>query len=147
MNKLIIRPLNENDYEQWLPLWDGNNYGERDDDVTYHTWKRISSPKNIMVRGICAEVGGEIRGIAHYIVHFTTGQVNPVAYMQDVFVDPKHRRKGIGRRLVNEITEIAKREDWSRLYWLAQENNKEARAMYEHFGIKLNFTFYVLPIS
>ncbi|MGH1404073.1 MAG: GNAT family N-acetyltransferase [Alphaproteobacteria bacterium] len=147
MNRLIIRPLKEDDYEKWLPLWDGNNLGQRDDAVTASTWARLCNPDNHMVNGLCAEMGDDFCGITHYILHNTTGQLNPVCYMQDVYVDPPHRRRGIGRRLVNRITEIGKEEEWARLYWLTQEGNLEAKAMYENFGIKLDFTFYVLPIT
>ena len=147
MNRLVIRPLMRQDYDQWLTLWDGNNLGQRNDEVTQSTWGRLCNDENWMVNGLCAEMNGELRGIAHYILHPTTGQIAPVCYMQDVYVAPEHRRQGVGRRLVNEITEIGKKEEWARLYWLTQEGNIEAKAMYENFGIKLNFTFYVLPIS
>lgn len=147
MNRLIIRPLKFDDFGAWLPLWDGNNLGQRDEAVTTETWSRLNDPDNWMVNGLCAEMGGETVGIVHYILHPTTGNIAPVCYMQDVFVSPDHRRKGIGRRLVEEVTKIGSREKWARMYWLTQVGNKEAKAMYENFGIKLDFTFYVLPIS
>lgn len=147
MNRLKIRSLTEHDYDQWLALWIGNNQGDIDEEITACTWKRLADPDNTMVNGLCAEMNGEFRGIAHYILHNTTGQIKPVCYMQDVYVDPQFRRQGVGKRLVNEITEIGKREDWARLYWITQRNNFEAKKMYENFGIKLDFTFYVLPIG
>ena len=88
-----------------------------------------------------------ITGIVHYILHPTTGSIQPVCYMQDVYIDPNYRRKGIGKRLVNEVTEIGKREKGTRMYWLTQFGNVEAKSMYENFGVKLDFTLYVLPIS
>ena len=121
--------------------------GERNSEVTTETWSRLCDPQNGQVNGLCAEQDGEMLGIVHYILHPTTGQINPVCYMQDVYVDPAHRRKGIGKRLVGEVTKIAKQEKWARMYWLTQDGNAEAKAMYENFGIKLNFTLYVLPIS
>lgn len=147
MNRVVIRPLQFNDFAHWLPLWDGNNLGQRDEAVTAETWSRLCDPKNTLVNGLCAEMNGEMMGIVHYILHPTTGHINPVCYMQDVFVDPAHRRKGIGKRLVNEVTKIGKQEKWARMYWLTQVGNAEAKAMYENFGIKLDFTFYVLPIN
>ncbi len=147
MNRIILRPLQFDDFAKWLPLWDGNNLGQRNEEVTTETWSRLCDPDNTQVNGIAAEMNGEILGIAHYILHPTTGHINPVCYMQDVYVDPAHRRKGIGKRLVNEITKIGNQEKWARMYWLTQVGNSEAKAMYENFGIKLDFTFYVLPIS
>jgi len=147
MNRLIIRPLQFDDFPAWLPLWDANNLGQRNEAVTSETWSRLCDADNVMVNGLCADMGGEIMGIVHYILHPTTGAINPVCYMQDVYVDKAHRRKGLGKRLVNEVTKIAEKEKWARMYWLTQEGNVEAKAMYENFGIKLNFSFYVLPID
>ena len=147
MNRLVIRPLKFDDFPKWLPLWDGNNLGHRDEAVTAETWSRICDPDNTQVNGLCAEMGDNIAGILHYILHPTTGSIKPVCYMQDVYVDPDYRRKGIGKRLVHGLTEIGQKEKWTRMYWLTQFGNVEAKAMYENFGVKLDFTLYVLPIS
>ena len=147
MNKLVIRPLKFEDYSKWLPLWDGNNIGQRDEAVTAETWKRLCDAKNTQVNGLCADMGGKLLGITHYIIHPTTGHLNPVCYMQDVYVDPDHRRKGVAKRMIEELTKIGAREKWARMYWLTQEGNREAKVMYENFGVKLDFSFYVLPIS
>ncbi|MCK5384448.1 MAG: GNAT family N-acetyltransferase [Alphaproteobacteria bacterium] len=147
MNKLVIRPLVLEDYSKWLPLWNGNNLGQHNEDVTAKTWERLCDPKNTQVNGLAADMGGRLLGITHYILHPTTGHINQVCYMQDVYVDPAHRRKGIAKRMVEELTKIAVREKWARMYWLTQTGNLEAKAMYESFGVKLDFSFYVLPIS
>ncbi len=147
INKLVIRPLVFEDYSKWLPLWIGNNLGQRDEAVTVETWKRLCDTKNTQVNGLTADMGGQLLGITHYILHPTTGNINPVCYMQDVYVAPEHRRKGVARRMVEELTKIANHEKWARMYWLTQAGNMEAKAMYENFGIKLDFSFYVLPIS
>lgn len=147
MNRLTVRPLCAEDYARWLPLWDANNQGQSDDTVTFVTWQRLTDPDDKQVNGLCAEMNGELMGIVHYILHPTTGAINPVCYMQDVFVSPDHRRKGIGKRLVLEVTKIGQQEKWARMYWITQANNTEARAMYQNFGIALNFTFYVLPLN
>lgn len=146
MNQIFFRPLVYSDFSEWLPLWDGNNFGVRDDQVTQETWRRILAD-DLPVYGICAEQNGRLLGIAHYILHYTTGNIRPVCYMQDVYVSPLYRRKGIGRRLVEEIIAIGGREKWARLYWLTQSHNEEAKALYKNLGIKLDFAFYVLPIS
>ncbi len=147
MNRIVIRPLEFNDFPGWLPLWDGNNLGQRDEAVTAETWSRLIDKDNTQVNGLCAEMNGELMGIVHYILHPTTGQINPVCYMQDVYVSETHRRRGIAKRMVNEVTVIGQKEKWARMYWLTQFGNLEAKAMYENFGIKLDFTLYVLPIS
>lgn len=147
MNRIIVRPLRPDDYAKWLPLWDGNNLGQSDPAVTAVTWHRLCDPENQQVNGLCAEQNGELLGIVHYILHPTTGNITPVCYMQDVYVSPDHRRKGVGKRLVEAVTKIGAQEKWARMYWLTQDSNHEAKEMYKNFGVKLNFSFYVLPIA
>jgi ribosomal protein S18 acetylase RimI-like enzyme len=146
-NKLIIRPLVYNDFPNWLPLWDGNNLGQRDEAATTQTWERLSDPENTQVNGLCAVRGETMIGIVHYILHPTTGSIDPVCYMQDVYVAPQERKKGIGKKLVEAVTKQGEKEKWGRLYWLTPNDNIEAKALYKSLGIKLDFSFYVLPIS
>ncbi len=146
MNQIIVRPLTYTDFAGWLPLWNDNNLGENDEEITRETWRRILSDDE-KVYGICAEQNSNILGITHYILHPTTGHIKPVCYVQDVFVSKEHRGKGIGRKMIEEVIKIGISEEWARMYWLTQEDNEAAKALYKNLGIKLDFDFYVLPIS
>lgn len=141
-----IRPLVSEDFPAWLPLWDGNNKGKSDEAVTTETWTRLTDP-DFPVHGLCAEMNGEMTGLIHYVLHYTTGSIAPICYMQDVYVDPSHRNKGIARVMVMELSEIAFKEKWGRMYWLAEADNVAAQALYESIGVKLDFTLHVLPIA
>lgn len=143
---LKIRPLQSDDFPDWLPLWDGNNQGERKTDVTTETWARLSDSE-FPVHGLCAEIDGEMVGLIHYVLHYTTGSIAPICYMQDVYVDPKHRQKGIARAMVKALSKIAAQEKWGRMYWLAEAKNEAAQKLYRDIGVKLDFTLHVLPLS
>ena len=142
----IIRPLQAENFPGWLPLWDANNLGTRNVDVTTQTWARLMDPGST-VKGLCAVGRGEIMGLVHYILHPTTGAVEPACYMQDVFVDPEHRRKGNARALVQDVVRIGLKSRWSRLYWLAEADNQAAQALYKTLGVKLDFTLHVMPLG
>ena len=143
---LVIRPLRADDYAGWLPLWDGNNLGQRNDAVTAETWERLLDP-HTQVHGLCALEKSEIVGLVHYILHPTTGSVQPVCYMQDVFVDPMHRKKGIARQLVQDVAKMGRAQKWARMYWLAEAENIAAQRLYKNLGVKLDFTLHVLPLQ
>lgn len=140
-----IRPLEQDDYDQWLPLWDGNNQGQSNADVTAETWNRLINPV-YPVHGLGAFNDGEMTGLLHYILHPVTGHIDPVCYMQDVYVDEKFRQRGIARKLVTELSHIGKMENWARIYWLAEEDNIAAQNLYKNIGVKLNFSLHVLPL-
>lgn len=146
MTGLTIRTLQPEDFEFWLPLWNGNNQGVENEAVTKQTWARLISPDE-PVCGLGAFDGETMLGLVHYILHPTTGHLNPVCYMQDVFVDPAHRRKGIAKALVHKVAETGQSEKWARIYWLAESDNIPAQNLYKNHGVKLNFTLHVLPIG
>lgn len=141
---ITVRALSQVDYEPWRALWDANNQGHKNEDVTAATWQRLM--EDGQVRGLVAEDDGTVVGLVHFILHPVTGHNKPVCYMQDVFVDPAHRRKGIGRALVTALAHIGAAEGWARLYWLAEAHNQEAQSLYKNLGLKLDFTLHVLPL-
>lgn len=140
-----IRPLTAGDYESWLGLWDGNNLGTRNDQVTAQTWARLIDP-DFPVRGIIAELDDKLAGLLHYVLHPTTGSLSNVCYMQDVYVDPAFRKKGIAKALLSELARCGKQEGWTRIYWLAEAQNEAAQGLYKNIGVKLNFTLHVMPV-
>ena len=143
---LVIDEIAAGDYPAWGPLWDANNLGQKNEALKKVTWHRLMTPSS-PVRGLVARSDGRIVGLVHYILHPVTGHVEPVAYMQDLYVDPSCRRKGIGRALVEKVAEIGKNEGWARLYWLAEKKNGEAQALYTKLGVTLDFSLHVLPLQ
>lgn len=147
MNSVVkIRPLEPNDFPEWLPLWDGNNLGHRNEEVTTETWARLTDPAS-QVNGLGAFDGGTMVGLVHYIIHPTTGYIEHVCYMQDVWVDPERRGQGIAKKLVQALVKIGNKEKWARMHWFAENNNEAAQALYKNLGVKLDFSLHVYPMK
>lgn len=143
---MIIRPLSPTDYAEWLPLWDANNMGQKNQPLTDRTWRRIIDPQDSQINGLAAiDEAGQIKGILHYILHPTTGSLSEVCYMQDLFVPLAYRGQGIAKSLVRELERLGKAQGWARIYWLADNTNEAAQALYRNLGVRLNFSFHVLP--
>ena len=147
---LDLRKISAADYDLWLPLWRENNHGRVSDDVTANTWARLIDDAQD-VHGLCLYVRDEagvqtMAGQLHYILHPVTGHVEPVCYMQDVFIASNARRKGYAKLLIGALASLGAREKWARIYWLAEGDNKAAQALYKTLGLKLDFTFLVLPL-
>lgn len=141
-----IRSLQQSDFPAWLPLWDGNNLTQRNEAVTTQTWGRLIDPEST-VCGLGAVKGDTLIGLVHYVLHPTTGAIEPVCYMQDVYVDPAYRGQGIARKLVKAVALQGKKEGWARMYWLAESTNEAAQGLYKDIGVKLDFTLHILPIG
>lgn len=141
-----IRPIEPNDFPEWLDLWNANNLGHKNEDVTTETWGRLIDPK-ACVYGLVAEDKGTLIGLLQYILHPTTGSIEPVCYMQDVFVATDHRGKGIAKKMIAALERTGKQENWSRIYWLAEAENNAAQSLYKSLGQKMNFTLHILPLE
>lgn len=141
-----IRPLRNDDFPDWLKLWDGNNLGQRDQDVTSETWARLMDP-SMPIGGLGAEMDGRLVGLTQYVLHFTTGAIAPVCYMQDVYVAPTHRQRGIAKAMVQHLQDLGREKRWERIYWLAENNNKAAQTLYRSLGKPLNFTLHIMPLK
>ena len=93
---------------------------------------------------LVAETGGEVAGFALSVLHAGTWTTAPVCYLEDLFVAPEHRGRGIGEALVRDLVGLATTNGWSRIYWHTQAGNKKARSVYDRFTKADDFVRYRL---
>ena len=51
--------------------------------------------------------------------------------MQDLYVVPDARRRGLGRALIQAVQTSAEHEGWQFVYWLTARDNHAARRLYD----------------
>lgn len=141
-----IRPFAQKDFPAWLGLWNANNLGIINEDLTRETWSRLLNP-DFPIYGLGAFAAETLAGILHYVVHPTTGNIKMIAYMQDVYVLDSYRRKGIATTLLRELAAIGLKEGWARIYWLANNEDETVQKLYEKIGVKINFGLHVWPLE
>jgi GNAT superfamily N-acetyltransferase len=143
-----IRKIEARDRQRWQALWEGYCSFYKVDlrgPVTEHTWKRIME-KDGPVRAVVAETKADgVIGIANYVIHEHTWSLTPACYLQDLFVDPKTRAKGVGKQLIDWLVGEVKAQKWSRLYWATAETNYRARGLYDKYTPHSGFLRYVIP--
>lgn len=110
-------------YEQSLP-----------DAVTANLWARIQeddSPINAMI----AESGdGTPLGFANYVLHPHTWSDKTLCYLEDLFVRPEARGKGVGHALIESLIALGRERGWKRVYWHTNTENTTARRLYDRFA-------------
>lgn len=142
-----FRPLDEQDKTQWLSLWQGYNdfYGsELADEVTEYTWTRLLDPASSMFCRV-AVLDGAVVGFAHCVLHQGTWVTSQMCYLEDLFVDPAWRGKGVARQLIQFVLNEAKAQGWSRFYWHTRIHNP-ARKLYDEFVAADDFVRYCVSL-
>lgn len=76
-------------------------------------------------------------GFAVYFFSYSTFLARPSLYVEDVFVRPERRGRGIGRALFLEMFRIAKREECGRVEWNVLDWNAPSISFYERLGAKI----------
>jgi GNAT superfamily N-acetyltransferase len=147
-DNLSIRVVSRQDYDQWLPLWDGYNafYGRSgatalSPEITRMTWARFFDGYE-PVHALVAESGGELLGLTHYLFHRSTTAIEPTCYLQDLFTAEAARGKGVGRALINRVYEQAGLAGSKRVYWQTHETNLTAMQLYDKVAERSGFIVY-----
>jgi GNAT superfamily N-acetyltransferase len=151
-DSILIRPLAEEDYAEWRPLWDGYNafYGRHGDTalaehITQTNWRRFLDPDE-PVFALVAEDHGAVVGLAHYLFHRSMTRVEYVCYLSDLFTVPTQRGRGVGRALIQGVYGQAKAAGASRVYWQTHETNAAGRQLYDKVAKHQGFIVYSLEL-
>ncbi|MGY4303474.1 GNAT superfamily N-acetyltransferase [Bradyrhizobium sp. USDA 4369] len=144
----MIRAITHEDYDRWLPLWDGYNsfYGRSGatalpPEVTATTWARFFDADE-PVHALVAEQDGELVGLVHYLFHRATTTIAPICYLNDLFTSEAARGKGVGRALIEAVYKEARRAGSPRVYWQTHETNTTAQALYNKVAERSGFIVY-----
>ncbi len=77
-----------------------------------------------------AEYDGEPVGFAVYFHNFSTFLGRPGIYLEDLYVRPASRGKGVGRALLMYLVQLAKKQNCGRLEWAVLDSNEPAIKFY-----------------
>jgi GNAT superfamily N-acetyltransferase len=83
-----------------------------------------------------AEWDGATAGFALYFHTYSTWLGRWGLFLEDLFVRPQHRGRGIGKALLVELARIAVREGCGRMNWHVLKWNEPAIQFYQKLGAK-----------
>jgi GNAT superfamily N-acetyltransferase len=86
---------------------------------------------------LIAEHDGEPAGFAFYFFAYSTWRGRPTLYLEDLFVPPEHRKKGIGIALMRRLARIAVDANCARFVWQVLDWNEPAIKFYESLGAEV----------
>jgi GNAT superfamily N-acetyltransferase len=86
---------------------------------------------------LVAESNGIVVGYAAFFTTYSTFLMRPSLYLEDLFVDPGHRRRGIGRAFLRELGALAVARGCGRFDWTVLDWNVAAQEFYASLGARL----------
>lgn len=107
------------------------------------TWRRLLA--GTRVHGLGAWLDGRLVGIAHYLCHATVW-AGEACYLQDLFVAPDARGRGVARALIDRVAAQARARGCGTLYWTTKHDNAVARALYDKVAVFRGFIRYDQPL-
>ena len=94
-----------------------------------------------------AEWNGEVAGFAVWFINFSTFSGRSGIYLEDLFVRPALRGKGIGKALLSHLARICVTQGWSRLQWSVLDWNTPSIDFYKSLGAVLMDEWTVCRIN
>ena len=144
----LVRPVEQDDFSAWQPLWDGYNafYGRAGEtalpvEITKATWQRFFDPAE-PVFALVAVSEGKLVGLTHYLYHRSTTRLELTCYLQDLFTQESERGRGVGRLLIEGVYREAKAVGIKRVYWQTHETNAAGRLLYDKVAKHAGFIVY-----
>ena len=143
--EITIRALRAEDRAQWDVLWEGY--------LTFYeatlareiydlTFARYIDPDQPGMFAFVAEMDGALVGLVHCICHPHGWKAQDVIYLQDLFTAPESRGKGVARALIEQVYAEQDARGLAGTYWMTQEFNATARALYDRVAEVTPFIKY-----
>jgi hypothetical protein len=86
---------------------------------------------------VVAEGDGELIGFALFFTNFSTFLAKPGLYLEDLYVRPAWRARGVGQALIEHLGGLAVKRGCGRFEWSVLDWNENAIRFYERLGAKV----------
>jgi len=96
---------------------------------------------------LVADVGGEIVGFALFFPTFSTFLARPGLWLEDLYVRPSHRSRGVGTRLLQAVAALAVERGCGRFEWAVLDWNTPAIEFYKSLGARPMSDWTVMRVT
>lgn len=138
--EFIIRTGTDADLPAVLKLIQGLAEFEKQPDAVTNTVEQMQEDREYFDFFV-AEVAGEIAGMSLYYYTYSTW-VGKSLYLEDLYVLPEHRNRGIGAALLRKTVALAQETRCNRMRWQVLDWNTEAQRLYRRLGADISTEWY-----
>lgn len=133
MNKLEIRKARENDVHVVLNCIKGlaEHVGQIDKvTATEDTLKKTIFGNDSFIEVCIAFLNNKPVGFVLFFKTYSTFKAMPGLYIEDLFVFPEYRNRGIGKQLIEYVINFGKANNFNKVEWYVNNNNAKAIDFY-----------------
>ena len=141
---MAIRPIEAGDRDAWARLF--RNYGvfyetSFDDAVLDGVWIWLMDAAH-PVSAFVATDGGTLVGFAHYRSAPDTFTAGNGWVLDDLYVEPGQRGKGLATALIDAVTASCAAQGGGTLRWITAESNTTAQRVYDRIATRSTWVTY-----
>lgn len=142
---LSVRPAAAGDREGWKRLWNAwqsHMEGRVPDAAIERSWQKLTTPGSGLT---CLMIfdDGEPLGFAMLSVTFFAWTGENILYLQDLFVTPEARGRGIGAALLQGVYAHADAVKAPQVFWMVDEVDAELQAFYARHAVRSPYVRYM----
>jgi GNAT superfamily N-acetyltransferase len=87
-----------------------------------------------VAEALVGEIDGVPMGMSIFFTNFSTFECKPGLYLEDLYVTPAARGKGLGKALLIRLAQIAVERGYARFEWSVLDWNEPAIGFYKKLG-------------
>jgi ribosomal protein S18 acetylase RimI-like enzyme len=143
-----VRDLAEGDLPAWRALF--RAYGvfyetDFDDAHLDHVARLLTRSGSGVSAFVAEDDDGRVIGFAHYRAHPDTFSSGSDWYLDDLFVDPEARGRGVATALIEHLAAHARAvAPGGTLRWITAESNERAQRVYDRVARRTTWVTYEL---
>ncbi len=147
---IFVRRASLADLELIAPLFDAYRqfYDQMPDQALARAFLRERLERDQSVILLALRSDETAVGFTQLYPSFSSASARPIYILNDLFVDPAARRRGVGQRLLEAAGEFGRSEGAARLTLSTAQTNTTAQSLYEARGWRRDEVFltYHLPL-
>ena len=89
-----------------------------------------------LYEALVAELDGQVVAYAIYFTTYSTFRARPTLFLEDVFVHPQARRRGVASAILGHLRDLARSRGCGRFEWMVLDWNEDAQKLYDGLGGK-----------
>ena len=135
--QIRIRRIKSQDFERLIELFHEFAEFEKLPENMINTVDKMNAEKAYLHGFVALNTLNEIVGYVTFFYGYYTW-FGKSLYMDDLYIQPEFRGKGIGTKLLNKVIAHARKSKCHKLRWQVSQWNKQAIAFYQSYGCTID---------